>query len=77
MRPDPRKYPRDALYAAELIHDFTEGKSFMKYQSNQMVRSAVERQFEIIGEALNQFSKVDPETPVFPTCPGSWLSEIS
>lgn len=62
MRPDPRKYVWDVLRAAELVHDFTRGRSFADYRCNAMLRSAVERQFEIIGEALNQLSKVDPET---------------
>lgn len=61
MQPDPRKYLWDALRAAELVHDFAKGQSFAAYQSNAMLRSAVERQFEIIGEALSQLSKVDPE----------------
>lgn len=61
MRPDPRKYLWDALHAAELVQDFARGQSFADYQSDAKLRSAVERQFEIIGEALNQLSKVDPE----------------
>ncbi|MCA1607734.1 MAG: DUF86 domain-containing protein [Acidobacteria bacterium] len=61
MPPDSKKYLWDALRAAELARDFAQGKFFEDYQSNAMLRSAVERQFEIVGEALNQLSIVDPE----------------
>ena len=44
----------DALHAADLIVRFVDGRSFTEYQADDLVRSAVERQFEIIGEALNQ-----------------------
>jgi uncharacterized protein with HEPN domain len=40
---------------------FSAGKSFDDYESDEMLRSAVERQLEIIGEALNQLSKTSPE----------------
>lgn len=60
MPPDPRKYLWDALSAAELVRDFAQGQSFADYQSNAMLRAAVERQFEIIGEALNQLSRTAP-----------------
>lgn len=59
MRPDPRTYLWDALQAAELLAEFSKGKDFVAYESDAMLRSAVERQFEIIGESLNQLSKVD------------------
>ncbi|HTF47546.1 MAG TPA: HepT-like ribonuclease domain-containing protein [Pseudonocardia sp.] len=61
MRPDPRKYLWDALRAAERLGRFAHGKSFADYQADELLKSAVERQFEIIGEALNQLSKVSPE----------------
>lgn len=60
MPPDPRKYLWDALQSAERLDTFRRGKSFADYQSDDLLRSAVERQFEIIGEALNQLSKTDP-----------------
>jgi uncharacterized protein with HEPN domain len=61
MRPDPRKYLWDALRAAELVGQFTSGRLFGDYEADPMLRSAVERQLEIIGEALNQLSKADPQ----------------
>jgi uncharacterized protein with HEPN domain len=61
MRPDdPRKYLWDALQAVGLVRRFTSGRSFAEYKDDPMLRSAVERQLEIIGEALNQLSKADP-----------------
>lgn len=61
MRPDPRKYLWDAASAAEQARSFAKGCSLDDYLANAMLRAAVERQFEIIGEALNQLSKAAPE----------------
>ena len=52
----------DIERAAGLVRDFTQGKTFAEFGSDLMLRSAVERQFEIIGEALNQLLKIDAET---------------
>ncbi|WP_397428915.1 DUF86 domain-containing protein, partial [Pseudofrankia sp. BMG5.37] len=58
MPPDPRKYLWDAANAAELARGFAHGQTFVDYRANAMLRAAVEREFEIIGEAFNQLSKV-------------------
>jgi uncharacterized protein with HEPN domain len=59
MPPDRRTYLWDALTAADLISQFTADKSFLDYRADALLRSGVERQFEIIGEALNQLAKAD------------------
>ena len=45
--------------AALAIQSFTTGMDAATYAANPMAQAAVERKFEIIGEALNQLSKLD------------------
>ena len=42
--------------------EFVANKSFSEYASDLMLRSAVERQLEIVGEALSQLARTDPAT---------------
>jgi len=62
MRFECKKYLFDIEQAAALIGAFTCGKTFVESESDGMLRSAVERQFEIVGEALNQLAKIDMGT---------------
>ncbi len=59
MRLEARKYLYDLQQAAARIADFTAGQQFADYHANAMLRSAVERQFEIVGEALAQLARFD------------------
>ena len=61
MPRDPGKYLYDMLRACQQIHAFTAGLSFDDYLNTSLVRSAVERQFEILGEALNQLRHHAPQ----------------
>jgi uncharacterized protein with HEPN domain len=57
---DVKKLLFDIKQAGELITAFIHGKSHQDYQGDRMLQSAVERQFEIIGEALRQAVDIDP-----------------
>ncbi len=59
MQRDPRAFLWDAREAALAIQTFTTGMDAATYAANEMAQSAVERKFEIIGEALNQLAKLD------------------
>ena len=59
MERDARSYLWDMREAADAIAEFTVSMNATKYAESRVVRAAVERQFEIIGEALNQLAKLD------------------
>ncbi len=63
------KYSYDALQAMGKIIRFVEGKTFEEYNKDDFLCSAVERQFEILGEALNNIKKMDEE--IFNSIEGS------
>jgi predicted nucleotidyltransferase len=59
--PDVKKLLFDIHSAGELITSFIRGRSYEDYQRDRMLQSAVERQFEIIGEARRRALDIDPE----------------
>ena len=55
----------DISHSIELIESFIGNtKKFEDYRSNVMMKNAVERRIEIIGEALNGALKLDSGLPV-------------
>ncbi len=59
MRLEAKKYLYDVQQASSRIVEFTAGKGLEEYRRDALLRSAVERQFEIIGEALARLAKID------------------
>ncbi len=59
---ESKKLLEDVRIATDKIAVFIEDKSFDDYQADELLKSGVERQFEIIGEALNKLSKIDELT---------------
>src|SRR5688500_6887766 len=60
MQSEAQKYLFDIREACRKLEEFTKDCSLDDYLANEMLRSAVERQFEIVGEALNQLYKIEP-----------------
>lgn len=61
MPPDPRKYLRDILDRATFVSEFMADKSINDLLNNRPVRSAVERELMVLGEALYQLHQTSPE----------------
>lgn len=61
MSDEVKKNLIDILQAADEIGAFVHGMDFKAYQNSLVTQRAVERDFEIIGEALNRIRKIDEE----------------
>ena len=69
MQPEAKDaaYLWDMLDAACAVRDFVASRSFADYAADRMLRGAVERHLEIVGEAANRvsrtFREAHPEIP--------------
>ena len=61
MSRDPAVLLEDVAQAASEITGFIEGLEFEVFNDAIRTQRAVERSFEIIGEALNQLSRISPQ----------------
>ena len=64
MQIKTRKLLEDIRDAAAFVLDNTRGLSAAAYSANRLLRQAVERNFEIIGESVNRLRKLDPPVAV-------------
>ena len=62
MQHEALKLLWDARDALDAVRTFLAGKSYAAFEEDRLLRSGVERQFEIAGEALSQLAKLDPGT---------------
>jgi len=52
----------DVLESGRSIRKWCEGADFSRYEADRQLRRAVEREFEIIGEALSRLSRASEAT---------------
>ena len=62
MQPESPKLLEDIRDAARFVLDVTSGETVESYRGNRLLRQGVERNFEIMGEAMGRLARVDPET---------------
>lgn len=62
MQREALKYLHDIRESIRSIEEYLgEQRDFNRYSSNKMLRRAVERELEIIGEAVNRLLKLDEQ----------------
>jgi uncharacterized protein with HEPN domain len=62
MQPKSPKLLEDIRDAAQFIKEAAQGLTVGDYRGDRRLRNAVERNFEIIGEAMKRLAQMDQET---------------
>ena len=60
MKDEVLAHLHDVIQAGKAIKGFVAGRAFENYASDELLRSAVERKFEVMGEALNRIRRDEP-----------------
>jgi len=65
MKREVKKYLFDIMVSISSINDYlSTTRDFFEYQNNKLLRRAVEREIEIIGEAMSRILKLDPSIKI-------------
>ncbi|MBN2806726.1 MAG: DUF86 domain-containing protein [Prolixibacteraceae bacterium] len=62
MKREIRKHLYDINTSIDSIYEYLgEQRNFFEYQNNKLLRRGIEREIEIIGEAMNRVLKLNPD----------------
>jgi len=62
MKREVKKYLYDIKTSIESINSYLgESRDFFEYQNNKLLRRGIEREIEIIGEAMSRILKLAPD----------------
>ena len=65
MQPELLKYLFDIQSSIHAIQEFTSCcNSFTEFDQNKLIKRGVERELEIIGEAVNRILKINPSIQI-------------
>jgi uncharacterized protein with HEPN domain len=65
MKREIKKYFFDIKTSIDSINEYIgETRDFFEYRKNKLLRRGVEREIEIIGEAMSQILKMDPAVKI-------------
>ena len=65
MKDEIKRYLYDISTAINSVFEYLgNNRDFSEYQQNKLLRRGIEREFEIIGEAVNRILKKEPEIEI-------------